>query len=75
MLQTQHIVQLLYRKNFALTIIDDDFYCEEADLLGWYDYLMSSIDAWGHVVGLRDSKHALSHTSCVSLGVSASRPL
>ncbi len=35
MLQTQHILQLLYRKNFALMIIDYDFYCEEADLLGY----------------------------------------
>lgn len=45
MLQTQHIVQLLYRKNLALMIIDYDFCCEEADLLGGHDYLMSSIDA------------------------------
>lgn len=52
MLETQHIVQLLYRKNLAVTIIDYDFCSEEADLLGWHDYLMNSIDALGHAVGL-----------------------
>lgn len=36
MLQTQYIMQLLYRKDFAVTIIDDDFYCEETDVLGWH---------------------------------------
>lgn len=57
-LQTQHVVQLLYRKNFAVTIIDCDFHCEEADLLGWRDYLMNSVDAWGHVVRLGVCKDA-----------------
>lgn len=47
MLQTRHIVQLLSRKNFVVTTIDQDFYCDEADLLGWHDYLMDSIDASG----------------------------